>query len=155
MSNLGYTINAADLPAETPNDPIPEGWYDGTITEADVKDTKAGTGRYIKLRFDIIGPTQQGRVVFTNINIQNPNPKAEEIGHQQLGQIMKAAGLQSLSDTDQLIGVSCGIKVAVRASEQYGDQNEVKAYRAIAGSPAPAPTASAAAPAAATPPWKR
>lgn len=155
MSTLGYTINAADLPVETnTNEPIPAGWYNATITEAEVKDTKAGTGRYIKLRFDVTGPTHQGRVVFTNINIQNPNPKAEEIGHQQLGQLMKAGGLSSLSDTDQLIGVGAQIKVSIRKSEEYGDQNEVKAYKSIGGSAAPAP-APAAAPSAATPPWKR
>lgn len=156
MATLGYQINRADLPADTSvSDPIPVGWYTATITEADVKDTKSGTGRYIKLRFDVTGPSHQGRVVFSNINIQNPNPKAEEIGHQQLGQLMNAAGLDSLSDTDQLIGVNASIKVAIRKSEEYGDQNEVKAYKATSGSPAPAPKPAANEPSASTPPWKR
>ena len=155
MSNLGYTINAADLPAdESTVEPVPAGWYSATCTEAEVKDTKAGTGRYIKMRFDITGPTHQGRVVFTNINIQNPNPKAEEIGHQQLGQLMKAGGLTSLSDTDQLIGVQCQVKLSIRKSEEYGDQNEVKAYKALTGSPAPAAAPPQAA-ASGKPPWAK
>lgn len=154
MALLGYTISTQDIGQDIrSSDPVPVGWYDAKITEADLKDTKAGTGRYIKLRMDVTGPTHQGRVVFTNINIQNQNPKAEEIGHQQLGQLMKAIGIDSLSDTDQLIGTDLGIKVAIRKSEEYGDQNEIKGYKSLTGSKPPATDVSA--PSRATPPWKK
>jgi hypothetical protein len=156
MSNLGFTVNRADLPVDSQSsDPIPAGWYTATITEAEVKDTKSGTGRYIKLRFDVVGPSHQGRVVFTNLNIQNPNPKAQEIGHQQLGQLMAAVGIETLSDTDQLIGATSMIKVSIRKSDEYGDQNEVKGYKSPGGSQAPAPAPTASAPAASAPPWAR
>lgn len=157
MAFLNETFNTADIPESTGTDPVPAGWYSVSITEANLQTTKAGTGQYIKIRYDITGPTHQGRVVFGNLNIRNANPKAEEIGRQQLGDLMRAIGLQSVSDTDQLIGGHCQVKLAIRKSDEYGDQNEVKSWRAVDGAkpmPAAAPKA-ASAPSAGAPPWAK
>ncbi len=137
--------------------PLPGGWYGFTITESDVKDTKKGDGTYIKIRFDVTGPSHQGRVVYGNINLTNPNPKAEEIGSQQLGELLRAVGIPKLEDTDQLIGKSGDMKLTVKTSEQYGDGNEVKGFRAKSGGSMPAPSAGgASAPAAkAKAPWEK
>lgn len=158
MSFLGETFNAADLPQGTGSfDPIPAGVYTASITQANLKDTKDGTGKMIAVRYDITGPSHQGRVIFSNINIRNKSPKAEEIGRQQLGDIMRAIGLASLQDTDQLIGGQLQIKVDIEKKEGYEARNQVKGFKALAGSPAPAPAAAPApAPAAgAAPPWAR
>lgn len=128
--------------------------------------TKDGTGQYIKVRYDITGPTHQGRVVFANINIRNASSKAEEIGRQHLGDIMRAIGLTKVTDSDQLIGGNLQIKVAIRpASGQYGESNEVKAFKALSGGapvaqkPATGPNSYAAAksgaPATNAPPWMK
>ncbi len=158
MSFLGETFNAADLPQGTGGfDPIPAGVYTASITQANLKDTKDGTGKMIAIRLDITGPSHQGRVIFSNINIRNKSPKAEEIGRQQLGEIMRAIGLASLQDTDQLIGGQVQIKVDIEKKEGYEARNQVKGYKAVAGSAAPAPNPAAApTPAAgAAPPWAR
>jgi hypothetical protein len=166
MAFLGETYRAEDMPASTAIEPVPAGWYSAQIVGAELCDTKAGTGQYVKVRYDIIGPAYQGRVIFGNLNIRNPNPKAEEIGRQQLGEIMAAIGLRQVQDTDELIGGQLEIKVAIRTdpSGQYAPQNEVKGFRALSGSAAPAPLASApagaGAPASAAkpssaPPWAK
>lgn len=163
MAFLGQTFNSDDLPQGSTYDPLPAGWYTATIADAELKTTKDGSGQYIKIRYDITGPTHQGRVVFGNLNIRNASAKAEEIGRQQLGEIMRAIGLARVTDTDQLIGGALQIKLDVRAAtEQYDAQNEVKGFKAITGStpsfaaPAASPAASApasAGPAKAAPPW--
>jgi len=165
MAFLGQTFNADDLPQGSTYEPLPAGWYTATIAAAELKPTKDGSGQYIKLRYDITGPTHQGRVVFGNLNIKNASAKAEEIGRQQLGELMRAIGLARVTDTDQLIGGSLLIKLDVRAAtEQYDAQNEVKGFKAITGSaptfaaPAASPAASATAsagPAKAAPPWAK
>lgn len=165
MAFLGQTFDADELPQGNTYEPLPAGWYTATITAAELKPTKDGSGQYIKVRYDITGPTHQGRVVFGNLNIKNASAKAEEIGRQQLGELMRAIGLSRVTDTDQLIGGSLLIKLSVRAAtEQYPAQNEVKGFKAITGSaptfaaPAASPAAAspaAAAPAKATPPWAR
>ena len=152
---LNETFSLDALPVGNNNfAPLPAGWYTASITDAELKTTKLGNGQYIKVRYTISGPTHQGRVVFGNLNVRNPNPKAEEIGRQQLGELMRAIGVTSVKDTDQLIGGNLAIKLDVRLSEQYGDSNDVKGYKAVAGSVAPAPAA-AAATAKAAPPWAK
>jgi hypothetical protein len=161
MPFLGETFNAADMPVSDRNyELLPAGNYTANITSADLKDTKSGTGQKIDVRFDITGPTHQGRVVFTSINIRNQSPKAEEIGRQQLGELMRAIGLATLQDTDQLVGGTCNIKVSIKPAENgYEARNEVKGFKALDGSappvaaiPAPAPTS---APGGGKPPWAK
>ncbi|HEY7824770.1 MAG TPA: DUF669 domain-containing protein [Acidimicrobiia bacterium] len=164
MAQLPQAFSAAELPQSDRNyDPIPEGWYDVEIKGAELRTTKAGTGQYIAVRYDVTGPTHGGRVIYGNLNVSNPNPKAEEIGRQQMGELMRSIGLPVLQDTDQLVGGRLSIKVSIRKSEQYGDSNDVKGFKALAGGAAPsAPAPQAAAPqpaaapapaAATAPPW--
>lgn len=161
MAFLGETFSTDELPQSSGYDPLPAGWYQATITKAEIKSTKAQTGQYIAVGYTITGPSFQGRVVFGNLNIKNPNPKAEEIGRQQLGDIMRSTGLRKVTDTDQLIGGSLSIKLEVKKSDEYGDGNEVKGFKALAGSMPSAssmPFASSPAPAAApksTAPWAK
>ena len=172
MTRLTESFDAATLPTGSGSyEPLPAGWYDAAITEAELKTTKDGGGQYIKVRYDITGPTHQGRVVFGNLNIKNASAKAEEIGRQQLGELMRAVGLPRVTDTDQLIGGRLSIKLTIRAGRTdaltgstYEPSNEVRGYRAIAGGvtmptmPQAAAGAAAAAPAAparAAPPWAK
>lgn len=112
--------------------PVPAGWYIVTISGSEVKETKDGTGTYIKLVLDIQGPSHAGRKIFSNINIRNKSPDAERIGLQQLREIMEAGGLDDVTDSDQLIGVTLEAKVAVKpASGDYEAGNEIKGYRGI------------------------
>lgn len=170
MASLDDVFDLNDLPAGNSGnfDPLPAGWYSATMAGAELRNTKSGTGQYIAIRFDITGPTHQGRVVFGNINIRNSSPKAEEIGRQQLGDIMRAVGLARVSDTDQLIGHQLQIKLGLEKSEQFGDRNDVKGFKAVAGGAPKMPaadtarstfnggsSASSPPPAKAAPPWAR
>lgn len=133
MAFLGQGFDLNDLPEGGGNfEPIPAGWYESRIDNAELKDTKNGDGQYIKIRFSIIGPTHQGRTVFANLNIRNASAKAEEIGRQQLGELMRAIGLSKVEDTDELIGGDVTIKLSIReAANGYDAQNEVKGFKTI------------------------
>ena len=157
MAKLEFSVPATTTDTATGDfSPLPDGWYDVRIASAEVRQTKAGNGQYIAVRYDVDGPTHAGRVVFGNLNVRNANPKAEEIGRQQLGDIARALGIPAVSDTDQIVGGVLSIKLATRKSEEYGDKNEVKGFRARNGSAPPSAAAKpAAAPARATPPWMK
>tara|TARA_R100001369_G_scaffold54644_1_gene81515 strand:- start:1061 stop:1555 length:495 start_codon:yes stop_codon:yes gene_type:complete len=163
MANLGQSFNANDIPQSENNfEPIPAGWYEVSINTAELKETKAGTGEYIALRYDVLGPAHQGRVIFGNLNIRNPNSKAQDIGIQQLGELMRAIGLASVQDTDQLVGGHLEVKVKIReASGGYDASNDVSGFKAVKGGAVPMATKKAAksedAPVAAagTPPWAK
>lgn len=159
MAQLNQAFVESELPKSERNfEPLPAGWYTCTIGGAEIKATKAGTGEYIAIRYDITGPSHQGRVVFGNLNIKNANPTAEAIGYQQMGELMRAIGLARVDDTDQFVGGQLQIKLDIRKSEQYGDSNDVKAYKSLAGGAMPMAAATAAAPKAAakaSPPWQK
>jgi len=169
MAFLGETYSTDSLPvSDRSYDLIPEGWYSATITKADLSPTKSGTGEKIDMRYDITGPSHEGRVVFGNLNIRNQSQKAEEIGRQQLGEIMRAIGLPKVDDTDQLIGGQLDIKIKIRKPTEndkangYGDdRNEIGGWRAKGGSTpipvkkVPAAPAAENAPAGSKPPWAK
>ena len=114
-----------------------------------------GSGQYIRCRYNITGPTKAGRVVFGNLNIMNKSQKAEEIGRQQLGELMRCIGLGRIEDTDQLIGCPLQIKLSIRPAENgYAAQNEVRGFRVAEGA-APAKAAPAASSSKAAPPWAK
>jgi hypothetical protein len=165
MAFLGEEYSVDTLPqGEVANyEPLPAGWYNATIAQAELKQTKTGTGEYIKIRYDITGPTHEGRVVFGNLNLKNASQKAEQIGHQQFRELLLAAGLHRVRDTDELVGSRLSIKLEIRAaSEQYAAQNEVRGFKAAPGAPTfstPAPTVAQVPPASnaqtgrTAPPW--
>jgi hypothetical protein len=129
MALLGGEYKRDEMP-QSQFGPI-DGWRHVVITEAEVKDTKAGDGRYLKLRLDILGPTDQGRVGWANITIRNPSSKAEEIGRQQLGDVMRAVGIATLTDTDQLINKHASVKFVSKDDPNYGPSNEVKGWKPV------------------------
>ena len=140
MAFLEHAISLDDLPESTGDGefkPLPAGWYSATINKASLELTKDGTGTKISIRYDITGPTHQGRVVFGNLNIKNKSHKAEEIGRTQLGELMRALGLAKLTDTDQLVGGSLSIKLDIREArtdaatgKTYEASNDVKGFKA-------------------------
>ena len=155
---LDEQFDLESLPVSAPAfDPLPAGWYTASISGAEVKNTKSG-GKMISLKYEILGPTHSGRFIFGNLNIRNANPKAEEIGRQQLGDIMRAIGLTHLSDTDDLIGGKLSIKLKLTHSDQYGPGNDIQAWKALESGVIPRPSIPASAPstsAAGTPPWAK
>jgi hypothetical protein len=135
MGNLGKVFDKA------PSDdyvPLPEGWYTASITKAEVKPTKDGTGSYLNVGYSILGPTHQGRIVFGMITISNKNVKSEEIGEQDMAKLRLSVGIVRLTDSDQLVGKNLSIKLGIQKSDDFGDKNTVRGYKAIEGSAPPA-----------------
>lgn len=129
MASIGFSVNVSELPASKSYEVLPAGWYDASVTGCELKKTNNGTGMYLAIKYTVLGPTHQGRVVFGNINIQNANAQAEEIGRQQLAELLRSAGIDVFSDTDQLIGATIQAKVAIRKQEGYDDSNDVKGFK--------------------------
>ena len=165
MAFFSNTISLADIPQDDergPMEPIPEGVYDVVVQGIDLRTTKAGTGQYMATRLDVTGPTHQGRVLWTNINFDNPNPAATAIGLRQLGELMKAVGVDPVDDTDQLLGGRLKATVIIKDDVQYGRRNEVKKLKSAAPDRSSAPLLDKAAPAkpapaakSSSPPWAR
>lgn len=159
MAFLGKTFDVNTLPEGNSGgfEPLPPGWYSATISGAELRETKDGTGEYIAVRYEITGPSHQGRIVFGNLNIKNKNPKAEAIAYQQLGDICRAIGLTQVSDSDELIGGQLFIKLKIREQEGYDPSNDIAGWKALGSSlpAAAAAPATASANGASKAPWAR
>jgi hypothetical protein len=132
MAQLEQSYDANDLP-KSDFEPVPAGNYDCSIHSAEVVNTK-NNGQMLKFRLDITGPTHQGRVVFGNVTLRNANPKAVEIGKQQLGDLIRACGIPRLTDSDQIIGCQVLARIGIEKSEEYGDKNRVNRIQPPSGS---------------------
>lgn len=147
MVNFNFNV---DTEAKAEYEPLPAGWYQGTITGVEDKETRSG--RMLQFTIDLAN----GRKVWHNVNYINASQKAEEIGRKQLGQLAGAVGLNNCTNSDQLLNQSCEFKLVIREDPNYGPSNEIKSYRALAGPPQMAPAQSQPAQApqgAAQPPW--
>lgn len=157
MSDLGIEFSVATLPKSTNSyDPIPAGWYQARIIDAEAKATKDGGGQYLKMRWEVLGPTHASRQIFGNVTLRNHSEVAEKIGQEQLSAMMTAVGLATLSRTEQLIGKSCEVKVTIRPErDQYEASNEIRGFRGAKGAmPVVAPLGSAPV-ATAKKPWEK
>ena len=148
------SFNAAEVEPQSTFDALPAGWYVAQVIESDMKDTKAGTGQYLQLTWEILDGACAGRRVWDRLNISNPNAEAERIGRQQLSQLCHSVGVLQLQDSQQLHGKPARIKLAIRKDPAYGDSNDVKGYEpAGPGIAAAAPSIPAVA--TAKKPWEK
>lgn len=158
MTQLGFFVDPSDAVERSfdgPSTPVPAGWYDAVIKKADILSTKAG-GHRINVRYDITGPTNAGRVVFSSINLDHPeNPLVAEIGKQHLA-LVAAALNKRISDTDEMIGgeLRIHVKISKSKSPEYADSNTVDMWgRSASALPSAASAPSSAPKSGNTPPW--
>lgn len=123
---FGADFDANAVEPQSDYDVIPPGKYPVLIEKAEVKRTKAGTGHYIGLGLQVLDGPHKGRKVFDNINIDNPNPKAVEIGMRSLSALARAIGVMAIADTNQLLNQCCVASVKVKDGD-----NNVRTYEPL------------------------
>lgn len=149
-------FNAAEVDPAQSFDPIPPGWYTAQITDSSMQQTKAGNGEYLKLEFTLMGGDQDGRKVWTNLNLDNPNPKAVEIAYQKLSAVAHAVGVMQVQDSSELHNKPLDIEISVKpASSEYAASNDIKGFRSCETAAAPGKAAGKPAPAKSAPPWRK
>lgn len=111
---------------------IPPGWYPVEIKNVEIKPTKAGDGKLMKVEFSIIGENYTGRRVWNNINFQNKSKEAQAIGQRQLGRLLLACGFDQndrLTTEQTLLGMQLDINVIIEAGKNgYEDKNIAKSF---------------------------
>ena len=134
-------------------EPIPAGKYEAVITDSETKATKAGTGHYLQLKFQIIGGDYNNRLLWTRLNTDNPNSIAVEIAKADLSAICRAVGVMEPKDSVELHNLPLEIRVRCKKREDTGEiMNEIVGYSKKETAP---PAENAAPTADNTPPWKR
>lgn len=152
MASLGSAAGSALVEGSPDFTPIPAGVYDMEVVDSAVVPTKAGTGTMLKLQLKVCGGRYDNRRVFDQINIENQNAQAQEIGQRQLSDLCRACGLAAVpAESDEFHGIPIRARVKIKDDANYGPRNEIARYVDPAdagGAPAPAaPARQAAAPA--------
>ena len=141
MSFFDNAFDVNDMPESQQMDfaPLPAGEYTCAIKTAEIKPTKDGTGKYVNLLWEVEDGEFARRTLFAIINIKNKSEVAEKIGKAQLGDIMRANGIATLTDTDQLIAAMMSLRVVI-GEYQGVAKNEIKGYKdAVCGTAMPNP----------------
>lgn len=132
-------------------EPIPAGKYPAVITDSEMKGTKAGTGQYLELTFEVIDGEHKGRRLWSRLNLDNPSPKAVQIAQAELSALCRAVGVLAPNDSVELHDLPLVIHVKCRKREDTGEiTNEVKGYSAKEAEASFRPPQANN-----TPPWKR
>ena len=118
---------------ENPFAPIDAGWYEAEITKSELKTTKDKTGKYIALTLKIIEGDNEGRLIYTNLNIVNKSDVAVKIARADLKAICTATGFEGeLEDTEDLHNIPMLVKVSVKPeTAQWPAKNEIKGFKSV------------------------
>jgi hypothetical protein len=106
---------------------VPAGKYVCQIAEASVRPTKARNGYYVKVMLKILEGEHANRVLYDNINIDNPSEKCTQIGLSQLSALGRAIGVDSLQSVSQISGQTVAASVRVK-----NENNEIRTYISVA-----------------------
>src|SRR5262245_42411620 len=98
MADLrGFDANQVEPSSDF--EPIPAGKYLAVITGSEMKPTKADTGHFLKLTFQIIDGPYKGRNLWARLNLDNPNAIAVQIAQAELSAICRAVGVLAPHDS--------------------------------------------------------
>ena len=130
MALLPDLFRAEDVKADDKSfDLLPAGKYTAQIMKSEVRDTKAGTGKYINLQLQVIEGDYTNRVLFDIINIINQNETAQQIGQRQLKQLVEACDLTEIEDTTELHAIPVIITVGIEPEKNgWPAKNKIKKY---------------------------
>lgn len=150
MANLGG-FDANQVEPSSSFEPIPAGKYLAAITESEMKATKAGTGNYLSLTFQVLDGPFKGRLLWSRLNLDNANATAVKIAKAELSAICRAVGVLAPNDSIELHNLPLVITVRCKKRKDTDEVvNEISGY-----SKRESPSATAPPSAAAPPPWKR
>lgn len=144
-------FNAENVDPKFGFDPIPQGKYLTIISDSELKPTKGGGGKYLQLTFQIIDGDHKGRLVWTRLNIENPNAQTVKYARAELSAICRAVGVLAPKDSIELHNLPLIIAVGLKKRNDTGElTNVIKSYeKKDAGKAAPASSNGT------KPPWQR
>jgi hypothetical protein len=122
-------FDATAVEPTTPIEPVPSGKYIAMVIESENKPTKAGTGHYLQLTFEILEGDYKGRLLWARLNLDNPNAQAVSIARAELSSICRAVGVMQPNDSMELHNLPMVISVRCRKRSDSDEMsNEIRGY---------------------------
>ncbi len=128
MANLNG-FNANDVEPNTAFEPIPAGKYLAAITASETKRNKANNGSYLELTLSILEGDFKGRVLWTRLNLDNPNATAVKIARGDLSAICRAVNVMQPKDSTDLHNLPLVVNVKLKKRTDNDElTNEIKGF---------------------------
>jgi len=146
-------FNANEIDPNFALEAIPAGKYLAVIIESEMKTTRSGIGQYLQLTFQVIEGEHKNRLLWSRLNLDNPNATTVRIARAELSAICRAVGVLAPKDSVELHNIPLLITVGLKKRDDNGETvNVIKGYaRKDAATVQPVVAASNKVP----PPWKR
>jgi hypothetical protein len=136
MAGLGRSFDATAIDTTARDfENVPPGDYKLEVESSEVKPTAKGNGTILKITYRIIEPVEyENKKIFGNINLENENAQAQEIGQRELASLCRAVGLNTIEDSEELHFISFMAKVGVskprtgKDGTAYEPRNEIKRF---------------------------
>jgi len=130
MSEFQWTaFNQEDVSPYKGFEPVPPQKYVAAITEAEMKDTSAGTGKFLQFNFEILEGDHKGQIVFDMLNLINPSAQTVEIAKAKLKAICNAVGVTNPQNEGDLLDKPLIIDVTRVKRKDTGEMtNRIKSY---------------------------
>ncbi len=149
MAILNFDANQVEPATEF--EAMPPGKYTAVLVESDLKATKAGTGKFLELTFEVIEGEYKGRKVWGRLNLENPSRDAVRIARSELSSLCRATGVLAPKDSSELHDIPVVLTVRQKVGTDGEVRNEIKGYgKRETAAVAAAPQAKSA-----TAPWRR
>ena len=131
MVALPQSYNPTEIQASGTATVIPPGEYKVQVVSSEEKATKKGDGAFIEFVYLITTGEYKDSKIWDRFNVDNPNPKAVEIGLSQFKQLAEACGAPDCTDTDELEG--CNFIAVMGPQKDDPNRTEVKSRVAGTG----------------------
>jgi len=122
---------------------LPAGWYELAAVSVEDKETRAKTGRYLKIEFNVVGEKYKGRKVWNMYNYENPNATAQNIGKAQFKALVEAVGkdINRLEQVEEVLNIPFYGKLSDVPAGDHPAKNELQQVKPLVDpepkSPAP------------------
>ena len=143
MPQFDYQIG--EVKERDPNEPnrfepLPRGDYECIVIDTNIKDTKAGTGKYIEVTLQVVDGPASGRRLWDRLNYDNPSRPAMEMAKESLDKLCIAVGLTGkMQHTEQLHDIPLIVSVDIDRKDET--RNRIGDYLKLGGtSSKPAPS---------------
>lgn len=84
------------------------GAYRAVVEFAEIKPTKAGTGRYVQVNLTVTDPKAPRAKIRAYLNFENQNATAQSIGRAQLKKFLASVGITTAVDLEKIAELTKG-----------------------------------------------
>jgi len=128
MANLNG-FNANEVEPAVGFEPIPIGKYPAIISNSEMKRTKSNAGSFLELVFQVLEGEFKGRLLWSRLNLDNPNVTTVRIARAELSAICRAVGVMAPKDSHELHNIPLIVTVAHKKRFDTGETtNVIKEY---------------------------